>query len=178
MSDRAGALLPRPISNALSSIAVAGAVLGSAGAAAPAEAQVSRLDGTERQVIRLINAQRRAARLPRVHASRALTRSSSAHSADMLKGNFFAHDSSDGMPFSARVRRYRRAARIGENLGYVPGSGGRGQAREIVSMWLKSPPHRAVILSRGYRRIGVGRRTGRLGSMRVTVFTADFASAR
>src|SRR4051794_40100101 len=96
MSDRAEALMPRPISNALSSIAVAGAVLGTVGAAAPTEAQATRLDRTERQVMRLVNAQRLAAGLPCVRASRGLTRSASAHSADMLRGDFFAHNSSNG----------------------------------------------------------------------------------
>ena len=28
-------------------------------------------------------------------------------------------------------------------------------------MWLNSPPHRAVLLSGGFRRVGIGRRVGR-----------------
>jgi uncharacterized protein YkwD len=43
-------------------------------------------------------------------------------------------------------------------------------------MWMQSPPHRAVLLSPAGRRIGVGKRRGRLGSARRAVFTADLAS--
>ena len=40
------------------------------------------------------------------------------------------------------------------------------------------PPHRAVLLSRNFRRVGVGRRLGSLGATRACIFTADFASRR
>ena len=44
-------------------------------------------------------------------------------------------------------------------------------------MWMNSPPHRAVLLvARRGRRIGVGKRRGKLGSARRAVFTADLAS--
>ena len=42
----------------------------------------------------------------------------------------------------------------------------------IVDMWLNSPPHRKIMLSSAFQRIGVGRR----GSSECYV-TADFASA-
>jgi uncharacterized protein YkwD len=45
-------------------------------------------------------------------------------------------------------------------------------------MWLNSPGHRAVLLSGKYRRVGIGRRVGRLGSSRACLVTADFASRR
>jgi len=179
MHDRAAVRPLRPKSRLSASI-VAGVLLATVGNAAPAQARggSSRLDPTERRVIRLINANRRAFGLRRVVVSRALSRSANYHSRDMLRRNFFAHNSSNGMPFDARVRRYKRAARIGENLAYIPGAGKGGQARQIVSLWLNSPEHRSVLLSRSYRRIGVARRTGRLGGARVTVFTADFTSKR
>ena len=41
-----------------------------------------------------------------------------------------------------------------------------------------APPHRAVLLSPSGRRIGVGKRLGRLGSARRVVITADLASSR
>ena len=51
-----------------------------------------------------------------------------------------------------------------------------GSARRVVRMWMSSPPHRAILLSGRYRRIGLAKRTGTLGSMRACVVTADFAS--
>lgn len=181
MHDRAGST-PRPKSTmrTAATLGVVVATVGTAGVAAPAQARggSSRLDPTERRVVRLINRNRVAFGLKRVSVSKALSRSANAHSRDMLRRNFFAHNSSNGTPFDARVRRYRRAARIGENLAYVPRGGRAGQARRIVSMWLNSPGHRAVLLSPGFRRIGVARRTGTLGSVRATVYTADFTSRR
>ena len=43
-------------------------------------------------------------------------------------------------------------------------------------MWMNSPPHRAVLLAPAGRRIGVGKRRGKLGSARRAVFTADLTS--
>jgi hypothetical protein len=43
-------------------------------------------------------------------------------------------------------------------------------------MWLASPPHRATILTRGFRRVGIARRTTVFAGVPTTVFTADFAS--
>lgn len=42
---------------------------------------------------------------------------------------------------------------MGETLAW--GSGPRGAPRAIVAAWLRSPPHRAVLLSRRYREIGL-----------------------
>ncbi|HEX8102912.1 MAG TPA: CAP domain-containing protein [Solirubrobacteraceae bacterium] len=162
-------------------LALSGALLATLGVPATADARrASSHDATERRIIRLVNKNRALFNLPPLHKSRALGRSANAHSRDMLRRNFFAHNSSNGTPFDRRVRRYRRAARIGENLAYVakPRRRRGGQARTVVNMWMNSPAHRAVILNRGFRSIGIGRRSGRLGSMRVTVFTADFASRR
>lgn len=138
----------------------------------------ARMDRSERRVITLINGIRRRSGLPRVRRSRALMRSADYHSWDMLRANFFAHSSANGMSMQQRIRRYKPAARIGENLAWVPRRRGQSSARVVVNMWMNSPSHRAVILNRVFRRIGIGRRKGTLGSTRATVYTADFASRR
>lgn len=177
MHDRAETRLLRPKTN-MRALAVSGAVIATMGVPATADARRSAgHDATERRIIRLINKNRAFFNLPALRKTRALGRSADAHSRDMLRSNFFAHSSSNGTPFERRVRRYRRAGRIGENLAYVRKRRG-GQARTVVGMWMHSPAHRAVILNRSFRRIGIGRKRGRLGSMRATVFTADFASRR
>ena len=43
---------------------------------------------------------------------------------------------------------------------------------------MESPGHRAIILTAGFRRVGVAARTGQLGGDRMTVVTADFAGRR
>jgi uncharacterized protein YkwD len=87
----------------------------------------------------------------------------------MLRSDFFSHGA-----FTQRVRRYASFRRIGETIAMRT----RCSARGFVRMWLSSAPHRAVLLSRSFRRVGVGRRTGRLGARRACMVTADFGSRR
>lgn len=181
MHDRADASLPRPKSMARTFVAtgVAAVALGTSGAtAADADARgKSRLDPTEKRVIREVNRMRARNGLAAYSPSHALSRSADFHSRDMLRGNFFAHVSSNGISFEGRVRRYTRAARIGENLAWVPG-GRRISARQVVAMWMGSPTHRAAMLAPDFARMGVARRTGVIGRTKVTVVTADLATRR
>jgi uncharacterized protein YkwD len=82
--------------------------------------------------------------------------------------SFFGHGSSDGTPFDVRVRRYVGDRAVGETLAWLTGR--RAVARRVVRMWRDSPPHRAILLAPGFRRIGIARRHG--------LWTADFASRR
>lgn len=138
----------------------------------------ARLDSHERGIVREINRVRAKHGLKRFKTLVSLSRSADFHSRDMIRANFFGHASSNGTPMPSRVRRYRRAKRIGENLAYVPTKQRRRGPRVIVRMWMNSTSHRQVLLSPSFRRIGLARRIGRLGGMRAVVYTADFASAR
>jgi uncharacterized protein YkwD len=154
--------------------ALAAAVAASCGpASARADARPA-LSHSERSVIRLVNRARAQNGLAAVRASRALNRAADRHTSDMLQLNFFDHTSMDGTPFDARVRRYLDANMVGETLAAL---GSRhGGAATVVRMWMESPPHRAVLLNGGFRRIGVARRWGMLGGTGRAVVTADFAS--
>ena len=138
-------------------------------AAPAAQAGGPRLDRGERGIVRAINRVRHRHALPRLRAEKRLARAADAHTRSMLAHDFFAHGS-----FAQRVRRFAHFRRLGETLAYSSSCG----ARRFVRMWLRSPSHRTVLLSRKYRRIGVGRRKGRLGSRRACVVTADFGSRR
>jgi uncharacterized protein YkwD len=156
---------------------IAAACLATALMTAPtAHAASARVSGTERAVITLMNRVRAQHRLPRLRSSVRLSMAADRHSLDMLRNDFFAHQSSDGTSFDRRVRAYAKARRVGENLAMV--SRARRAARMVVRMWLNSPEHRAILLSRRFRRVGVAKRSGNLGSRRATVFTVDFASRR
>ena len=137
-------------------------------------AAAPRLDGFERQVIRGLNAARAQQGLAPVRAYRPLNRAADRHSRDMLRRDFFDHPSSDGTPFDRRVRRFFDANMVGETLAALPRR--RGGAAEVVRRWLDSGVHRAIVLEPGFRRIGIARRWGRLGSAKNAVVTADFAS--
>ena len=139
-----------------------------------AHAKSARLDGTERKVVKLVNRIRARHGLKRLKASRALARAANDHTGDILRTDVLSHCSSDGTPMATRVRRYTGADWVGENIATVTRKG--SAARKVVRMWMASPGHRAVLLSPSGRRIGVGKRAGRLGTAKRAVFTADLAS--
>ncbi len=136
-----------------------------------------RVDGKERAIVHAINRQRSKRGLAKLRSSDRLARAADYHSWEMLDANYFAHSSRDGGSFDSRVRRFARHRAVGETLAWMSGCG-RGSASRVVRMWMNSPPHRAVLLTSQYRRIGVGKRTGHLGSTRACVITADFGSRR
>lgn len=138
-------------------------------AVAPADAAMG---GAERAIVREVNDVRSDNGLGRLRASPPLSRAADAHSRDMIANDFFDHTSSDGTPFDRRVRRYVQASSLGETLAMTGQR--RGGAAMVVRMWMDSPPHRAVLLDSGFRRIGLARRWGDGRS----VVTADFASRR
>jgi uncharacterized protein YkwD len=74
-----------------------------------------------------------------------------------------------------RLRRHGVQARtLGETIAW--GAGADASAARLVAMWLASPPHRATILRRGFRQVGVGIAIGTMdGVSGTTVATADFA---
>jgi uncharacterized protein YkwD len=154
------------------SIAVVSSFLLTFAGSASARPSKARLDDGERAIVRAVNGIRARHGLPSLRVSRALARAADGHSANMLANDFFAHGS-----MAQRVRRYVRSRAIGETLAWTP-SCSRSSARRVVRMWMNSSGHRAVLLSRRYRKIGVARRAGRLGSARACVVTADFASRR
>jgi uncharacterized protein YkwD len=142
--------------------------------AAPAYAAGPRLSHTEHAIVRALDWQRTSHGLPALRASRALSRAADMHSREMVVDNYFAHSSANGSSFTSRLHRFTRAHALGETLAMLPRCG-RGSARRVVSMWMHSWMHRAIILTGGFHHVGVGLRTGRLGSHRACLVTADFS---
>lgn len=73
-----------------------------------------------------------------------------------------------------RLRSYGvRSRMVGENIAW--GVGSDGTASALVAAWLASPPHRATLLTRGFRRVGVGVAVGTMdGYSGARIATADF----
>jgi uncharacterized protein YkwD len=134
-----------------------------------ASAEGPSLDRGERAIVRAINRVRHRHGLPGVHRNRGLAAAADAHSAEMLATGTFAHGA-----VGQRVRAYANFHRVGETLAWSP----RCATRRIVRMWMHSPGHRTVLLRRGYRNVGVGRRAGWLGSSPICMITADFGTRR
>jgi uncharacterized protein YkwD len=163
----------------VASLTLASCCLAAALAAAPPAAHAKpRMDAKERRIVHVINRHRARHGFAGLRASAPLARAADYHTWEMLHGNYFAHDSRNGGSFDRRVRRFARHRAVGETLAMLGGGCGRGSAHRVVRMWMHSPGHRAILLSRRFRRVGIGRRIGSLGSGRACVVTADFASRR
>lgn len=162
---------------ALSMLACLAACLSTTTSPAAAAANTAALDGSEGKVIRLINNYRAARGRVRLRVSPRLNQAADRHSAEMVAHRYFAHGSANGATAARRVRGFRDSVRMGENIAFV-GQGARPLALKVFRMWLASPSHRAVMLDRGFRRIGVGRRPGTVGGQQGAAYTADFASTR
>jgi uncharacterized protein YkwD len=150
------------------------ALAASFGSATPAHARGARMDRVERAMVHAVNVQRARAGLRAVHGRRGLARAADFHSREMLAGHYFAHESRNGGSFPSRVWRFTHSRMVGETLAMLSRCG-RHSARQVASMWMHSPPHRAILLSGSFRHVGVARRSGRLGGASACMITADFS---
>jgi uncharacterized protein YkwD len=157
---------------------LAGTVVAIALLAVPAIGQtagsVTYQAGTEQQVLVLLNQIRAQHGLSALSASAPLPSAARAHSADMLQQGYFDHDSR-GETWETRISRYLRSPLIGENIAMAQGPN--GSAAGIVGQWMRSVPHRAIILNAGLHRVGLGLALGAFnGAPGAVMATADFAA--
>jgi uncharacterized protein YkwD len=107
----------------------------------------------------LIN-QRRAKRgLARLKFNGSLAAAAKGHSAEMDALNFFDHESPGGSSPLSRITSagYLSGASawgVGENLAWAGGDA--GSPTVIVGMWMNSPGHRQIMLSRSFQQVGIG----------------------
>ena len=112
-----------------------------------------------------------AAFLSQVNAARAprpalapearLTRAAQSHACDNARRGSYTHRGGDGSTLAQRLARvrypYRAAA---ENTGWNFHS-----AQSALKWWMGSPPHRANLMNRRLREIGIGIARGRDGAL-------------
>jgi uncharacterized protein YkwD len=131
-----------------------------AGGTAAADPPTCPAGATDRSAIVCeINAARADAGRAPLQSRTALAHAAEGHSDDMVGRRYFAHESPEGEGPADRARRagYMRQAdswRIGEVLAWSRGE--RLTAAGAVELWLGSPPHRRILLSRRYRDVGAG----------------------
>jgi uncharacterized protein YkwD len=102
-----------------------------------------------------INRARAAHGLPAFGPERHLRRAAKGQAKDMVRHRYFAHQRVGGPSLSARLRAAGwRGSSAGEAIAW--GCGASASAAATVQAWLHSPPHRAILLSGGYRRAGIG----------------------
>jgi len=111
-------------------------------------------------VVGKVNSYRAAHGLPPLRLSGSLSRSSYAYARHLMRSDRFGH--------SSHIRASSRFRMLGENLAFSWGK--RRSARLPLRGWARSAPHRAVLLNRQFRYVGVGRVAGRFGSRRATIW--------
>jgi len=97
-------------------------------------------------VVARVNEARLAAALQPLASDAGLGRAAQSRARSMAAANRLSHTG-----WEAVVRRQGDAPTIAENVAYDYSS-----ADAVVSAWLRSPGHRANMLGRSFRRIGVG----------------------
>lgn len=107
----------------------------------------------------LMNKERAKQGMRRLRLNRRLRKAATRHSRDMVGRSYFSHQTLGGGDLVSRVRRARYIRRgdrftVGENLAW--GAGSLGTPRLIVRAWMESPEHRANVLNRRFREIGIG----------------------
>jgi uncharacterized protein YkwD len=136
--------------------------------AAPAVAEDGSFTGS---MLRELNRVRASSHLGAVREDKRMDRSALSHSRDMARRGYFAHGAWPG-----RVMASARSARsVGEVIGWRVQSSPRSEASNLVREWLGSPPHRQVLLSNRFDRIGIGRATATRGGKSTALYTVDFA---
>jgi uncharacterized protein YkwD len=116
--------------------------------------------------------------LPALKANGKLVKAAISHSANMVRRRYFDHTEPNGRTFVSRILGagyvgHRQGWALGENIAW--GTGRLATPAAIMSAWMKSPGHRANILQRSYREIGIGIKLGvPTAANSGATFTVDF----
>jgi uncharacterized protein YkwD len=133
-----------------------------------------------RAVVCEINRVRSGHGLHRVQANRDMEQAARRHTLEMVRRNFFSHESPGGATPADRLRRsgYLRSRtgwHVGETIAW--GTGPLSTPAAIVRAWMHSPGHRRILLTPDFRNIGVGAVAGLPVTgqrYRGGTYTADF----
>jgi uncharacterized protein YkwD len=161
------------------------AVLLAALVLAPSALAGSRNTALEGALLQQINAVRHAHGLQALRPNARLAGAAAQHTNEMGADGYFAHDSFDHSAFWKRIQRWYPSSgwhlwTVGENLLW---SSPDVSATGAITMWMNSPEHRANLLSRSWREIGLSAihfdsAPGTYSGDPVTIVTADFGSRR
>jgi uncharacterized protein YkwD len=131
-------------------------------------------------VLCLHNQARAKAGLPALKPNAKLAKAALAHSADMVQEGYFEHSAPSGTTFVDRILgagyvRKDQGWTLGENLAW--GTGDLSTPAGVMQAWMNSAGHKANILKRAYREVGIGIRLGVPSDGGVgATFTLDFGA--
>jgi uncharacterized protein YkwD len=126
----------------------------------------------------LLNKVRRGKHLRPLRENQRLSKASQRQANAMTRRKFFEHGDFVGRIRSAHYLSGSRSWTVGENIAW--GSYDYASPKSIVRGWMHSPGHRANILSRRFREIGIGLSLGApvRGMGRAATYATDFGSRK
>lgn len=161
---------------------------GAAGAAAPKKAPVACADANllpgatnlpqvNAAVLCLVNQERTKRGLRALKSQPTLGKVAMRFAADMVRLKYFSHVAPDGATSLDRVRKSGYLTgygtwSVGENI--AAGTGSLSTPSAAVKAWMKSPGHRANILRRGFRDIGLGVHLGTIDGTQGATYANEF----
>ena len=126
------------------------------------------LSTEEKKMLDLHNKIRAERGLPKFCVHPDFQRAARAHSKEMIAQDRFAHGN-----VGERLRKVGyRWSTYGENILYDPGS--QDSVESLFKLWMNSSGHRANILEKDFREIGIGASSGEYKGGGATMWTADF----
>jgi uncharacterized protein YkwD len=126
--------------------------LGFSGVAAASCALPDDLAAMRKDVIALVNVERKKHHLPGLAVSAKLEKAAQDHACDIAAQQSYSHVGTDGSDLRARLKRvgYRfRTAAENTGRGFTSAAG-------MVNYWMNSPHHRENILNPRVREAGIG----------------------
>jgi uncharacterized protein YkwD len=157
-----------PLRSSLTRAAVCVAVAAPLALATAPTASAATTTEMARQVVTLVNAERKKAKCAPLRSTPSLARAALGHSADMAKYSYFSHTSRNGRSPWQRIRAQGYYYGSAENI-----AAGQTSAKSVVVAWMKSPGHRKNIMNCANKAVGVGvARGGRYG----IYWTQDFGT--
>lgn len=135
----------------LARAAVCVAVAAPVGLATAPTASATTTSDLAKQVVTLVNAERKKVGCGPVRVHPGLTTAAGRHSADMAKYSYFSHTSRDGRSPWQRMRAAGYYYGSAENI-----AAGQTTAKSVMYAWMHSAGHRKNILTCSNKAMGVG----------------------
>lgn len=136
------------------------------------------LNKNERVLLALINRARTRRGLKALVLRAALYRAAKAHSQEMIAADYFSHLSKAGRSPASRAKRAGYGAggysswSVAEVIAW--GSGSAGSPARVFRSWMRCSLHRAILLGKRWRDVGIGRAQGTFrGLSGVRMYTVD-----
>lgn len=132
----------------------------------------------ERTIRCLITQERTKRGLKSLRAQRHLRIAAQRFARTLVRRRMFTHTVPGHPDLGGRLRAagYRSFRRVGENLAWAAGD--HATPRRIVRSWMRSSGHRANMLRRDYRDVGVGIAIGTPGKGRGITVASEFGRRR